>query len=259
MRKMLTAEERKERTAKGLCFNCDESYAPGHKCRGRLFRMDADQQCLVEVVDQQEVVEDSVATTEISMQAFSCAFNPRTIRLTGWVQGRPLSVLIDSGSTHNFIQESVVNRCGYVIESLLAFKVFIGSGEYLVCKEVCRQVVISIQNTPVTEDLFVLSMSGANIVLGIQWLGKLGPVTRNHKELTMEFDDGDKHVRFQGDLQLTELELSKSGLQRLMAKGEIAYFCHLRREDASQEKSRAWPELAEVLREFLGKFIIVFF
>lgn len=50
VRKMLTAEEHKERTAKGLCFNCDESYFPGHKCKGRLFRMDADQQCLVELV-----------------------------------------------------------------------------------------------------------------------------------------------------------------------------------------------------------------
>lgn len=88
---------------------------------------------------------------------------------------------------------------GYTTESLPAFKVFIGCGEYLVYKEVCCQVNIVIQNTAVTEDLFVLSMGGANIVLGIRWLGKLGPVTTNHKALMMEFHDGDKCVRFQGD------------------------------------------------------------
>lgn len=73
IRKMLTVEERKERLGKGLCFNYDESYAPEHKCKGCLFRMDADQQCFVELMDQQddsgddEITEASVATTEINM------------------------------------------------------------------------------------------------------------------------------------------------------------------------------------------------
>lgn len=179
---MLTVEERREHTTKGLCFNCDESYAPGHKCKGRLFRIDADRDCLVELIEQtgnEEAteLEESVITTEISPHAFSGTFNPRTIRVKGWIQGRPLSILIDSGSTHNFIQAEVATRLGYGMQELPTFKVFIGSGEYLVCKEVCRQVSISIQNTDIVEDLFVLAMGGANVVLGIQWLGKLGLVT----------------------------------------------------------------------------------
>lgn len=75
-----------------------------------------------------------------------------------------------------------MSRLGYVVESLPAFKVFIGSREYLVCKEVYQEVVISIQNTFVTEDLFVLAMGDTNIIVGIQWLGKLGqslPITTN--------------------------------------------------------------------------------
>lgn len=54
MQKMLTIEERKERTAKGLCFNCDESYSSGHKCKGYLFRMDVERDCLIELIEQQE-------------------------------------------------------------------------------------------------------------------------------------------------------------------------------------------------------------
>lgn len=135
--------------------------------------MDADQNCLVEFVEQQgvtdvvELMEDSVTTIEISMRAFSGSFNPRKIRLMGWVQGQTLSVLVDSGSTHYFIQEAVVERLGFTVEALPVFKVFIDNREYLVCKEVCRQVDISIQNTIISEDLFVLSMGGANIVLNI--------------------------------------------------------------------------------------------
>lgn len=100
--------------------------------------MDANQRCLVEIVDQlddedlEEVTEDLVTTTEISLQAFSRTFNPCMIRLTRWVQSWPLSVLIDNGNTHNFIQESVVMRL---------------SRKYLVYKDVFCQVVLSIQNT----------------------------------------------------------------------------------------------------------------
>lgn len=175
--------------------------------------------------------------TKIKLQAFSGAFNPRTIHLTGWVLGRLLSILIDSGSTHNFIQELVVVHLGYASESLASFKVFIGSDEHLVCSDVCRRVEINIQNTTLIKDLFVLPMGGANIVLGIQWLAKLGPVTTNHKELTMEFNIGDKQVHFQGEHLLAEAEISKSGLQKLWAKGDIAYF------SISEVKRLSLPEL----------------
>lgn len=87
-----------------------------------------------------------------------------------------------------------MTRLGYVVEALPLFKVFNGSGEFLICKDICQQVEITIQNTLVTEDLFVLPMGGANIVLGIQWLGKLGPVTTDHRNLTMEFQIVDRSV-----------------------------------------------------------------
>lgn len=49
--KMLMVEERKERSAKGLYFNYDDHCVPGHKCKGRLFPLDVDQSCLVELLN----------------------------------------------------------------------------------------------------------------------------------------------------------------------------------------------------------------
>lgn len=107
------------------------------------------------------------------------------------------------------------------------FRVFIGSGEFLVCPEVCRQVSLTLQNVVLNEDLFVLGMGGANVVLRIQWLEKLGLVTTNHKDLTIEFDVGDRKIWLQRGPQLTDGEISTSGLRRMMAWQEVAYFCHL--------------------------------
>lgn len=79
---------------------------------------------------------------------------------------------------------------------------------------------------------------------------EIGSVTTNHNELTMEFNDGDKRVQFQDDPQLAESELSKLGLRRLIERGEIAYLCYLRGENSSEDESKSWPELVEVLKEF---------
>lgn len=49
VRKTLTAEERRKWSAKGLYFNCDDPYFPGHRCKGRLSRLDAEGECLVEL------------------------------------------------------------------------------------------------------------------------------------------------------------------------------------------------------------------
>lgn len=148
------------------------------------------------------VSECGTVTMEISLHAFSGTYNLRTIRVTGWLEGKPLTILVDNRSTYNFIQESVVQKLGIPVEPLDAFCVFIGSGEFLVCREVCRQVSLTLQNMVLIEDLFVLDMGGANVVLGIQWLEKLGPVTTNHKELIIEFEIGERTIRLQGDPQL---------------------------------------------------------
>lgn len=79
---------------------------------------------------------------------------------------RPLSVLVDSGSTHNFLQRKYGTQIRGV-QSLPEFWVYIGSGEYPVCEQVCRDIPITIQSVTLVEDLFVLAIGWANLVLGI--------------------------------------------------------------------------------------------
>jgi len=49
---------------------------------------------------------------EISLQAMEGTTSPRTIRLLGLVNRKPVSILSDTGSTHNFMDPSVVQRTG---------------------------------------------------------------------------------------------------------------------------------------------------
>lgn len=84
----MTVEERRARTAKGLCFNCDDTYSPGHRCKGKLFRMDAEMGGLIEMCEEppkEGEIEDLSASvegaTEINLHALSGSFNSRSLRL----------------------------------------------------------------------------------------------------------------------------------------------------------------------------------
>jgi len=49
---------------------------------------------------------------ELSLHAMEGSSSPRTIRLLGHVNKKLVSILLDTGSTHNFIDPRVVQRTG---------------------------------------------------------------------------------------------------------------------------------------------------
>lgn len=61
--------------AKVQCFNCEEQYFPGHRCKGKLSRLNTEQDCLTEMVDvnprQEPTVAKSSEDIEISLHALS--------------------------------------------------------------------------------------------------------------------------------------------------------------------------------------------
>lgn len=259
VRQILNEEEKKARRVQGLCYNCDKKFFPGHKCEGRLFRLDVEQNCLIELIDndvepttpeEDGVVDVESGAREISLNALARSYSPRTMRMKCSVNNSRLWLMVDDGSTNNFIQGTVAEKLKLVVEPLLEFKVFVGSGDFLWCRAVCRKVPISIQGIELVEDLYVLGMEGTNIVLGVQWLETLGPVTKDHKNLTMDFKLGDRNCHLKGETQLVTEGVSSSDLRRMVSRNEVAYFCHLRKEEPIASSLNLWPALQSLLNRF---------
>lgn len=78
-----------------------------------------------------------------------------------------LHVLIDSGNTHNFIKPQWVERLGLKIQSIPAFRVYIGNGNFLICRFQCLQVPLVIQGHTFKLDFYILPIEGPDAVLGI--------------------------------------------------------------------------------------------
>ena len=119
----------------------------------------------------------------------------RALRLEGVFGDHRFHVLIDSGSTHNFIKPTIVEQLQLPVSGTPRFRVFIGNGDFLLCTQRYSSVPIALQGYKFTIDLFVLPIEGPDVVLGIQWLQSLGRVSHDYLASTMEFwQDGTKVV-----------------------------------------------------------------
>ena len=103
--------------------------------------------------------------------------DPKTFRMNGNIKHQMISILVDLGSTHNFLQPNVAKLLRLPILAIQPFRVMVGNGEFLECTGCYKQVAITIQNINFHIDCFVLPIKGADLVLGVQWLKSLGPVT----------------------------------------------------------------------------------
>jgi len=61
-----------------------------------------------EGIDYQDVIGEEVP--QISMHALASISTYQTMRITGKVKNNPLHILIDSGSTHNFLDIAIARK-----------------------------------------------------------------------------------------------------------------------------------------------------
>lgn len=84
-----------------------------------------------------------------------------------------------------------------------------------------------IQNTKFTVDLHLLPLSGANLVLRVQWLKALGPILTDYNTLSMKFFHDGHLVELKGDDVSTLGLLSHPQVHRLLRKDGTSACFHI--------------------------------
>lgn len=77
-------------------------------------------------------------------------------------------------------------------------RVTVGNGEALSCGGECTGVSLMMAGVVFTVDLILLPIYGVDLVLGVQWMLKLGPVLFYYTNLWMEFDFNGQRIRLHG-------------------------------------------------------------
>lgn len=196
-----------ERRRQGLCYNCDEPYVLGHVCQ-RLFYLE----CGDYIVDegapaatddaglQAASVQDPEAAIAfvVSLQALVGIRTESSMVLPVMVKGERLMALLDTGSTHNFLQSATMRRLGLVPAAGEHLRVTVANGDNLRCAGVARDVPISIENEHFSITCVGLDLGCFDFILGVDYLRTLGPITWDLEAMTMAFQRDDHRVLWRG-------------------------------------------------------------
>ncbi|PKU62016.1 hypothetical protein MA16_Dca012125 [Dendrobium catenatum] len=90
------------------------------------------------------------------------------MKVRGEIADREVIVLIDSGATHNFISNQIVELLGMELMDTGGYGVMMGTGKVEMGRGVCRGVVLKIQGIHVKEDFLPLELGSTDVILGMK-------------------------------------------------------------------------------------------
>ena len=168
----ISPTQMEERNKKGLCYNCDEKWGPGHKCKNAmLFLLDyveLAQENINYGVHITELEENGSVDqigqdqegAEITLYALSGTPTSGTMRVMGRIKHRSVVILIHSVSTHNFINATLVSHLHINVDTSQVLEVKVASGDLIKTQGVCQEVPILLQGHEFLVHLHVLPMGG---------------------------------------------------------------------------------------------------
>jgi len=225
----VSPQEMAERRKQGLCYYCDEKYSPGHKCKEpKFFQIDAtdyssneedpplEEQEAIEEDNQKEIVSDDPV---ISLHALAGISSPQTLKIRGFLKHRPVIVLIDSGSTHNFIHQKIAEAAHCFVRAVSNFQVQIADGGTMKCEGRCENVKLQMGDYQLKTHMFAIHMGGCDIVLGAEWLRTLGPITMDFQELYMSFKQNNSTHTLRGLQAGAPSVINSHRMEKLLKKG----------------------------------------
>lgn len=189
--KRLSDKEFQLKREKGECFRCEEKWSVGHRCKNKelsviLLQPEEEGTVREEFMNNgdtggecEDVLENS--QPEISLNSVVGITSPKTMKLLGTLKGREVVVMVDPGATHNFISKEAVQKLEIPVLPSKSFGVSLGTGEAVQGEGECKSVVLQLAGITIVEDFLPLSLGNSDIILGVQWLEKLGTISTNWK------------------------------------------------------------------------------
>ena len=86
-------------------------------------------------------------------------------------------ILIDSGSTHNFVTSAIYSKTRLLVQKEHKIRVRVANGEVVEIEVNCVNVRIQLVGFAFFTNTDVIPLAGCDMVLGIQWLVTLGSIT----------------------------------------------------------------------------------
>ncbi|KAI5414704.1 hypothetical protein KIW84_040249 [Lathyrus oleraceus] len=206
--KKLSPKEMDEHTAQNLCFFCHDKFFPGHDC----LRRKKMQVFLIEVgeVDHLDSIEVDFVSEGVSNEP-THSVEPTAIqgdsshpmmRLIGWLDRKRVHVLIDTGSTYNFISQKLCKEGLNILQPMHPLRITVADGGLIHGAGRCEGIMLKLQG---------------------QW----GVIQWDFTNMAMEFSMNGMHVKLQAVKENKSRVVFASKLHQLVIDDSFCYMLQL--------------------------------
>ncbi|CAJ2662565.1 unnamed protein product [Trifolium pratense] len=222
--KRISPAERQLRRDKGLCYWCDEKFSFTHKCPNRQLMLlqydDNDENSEIDsAIQSPDSTTDSPTTNipehHLSFNAMKGTSHIGILRFTGSIEQIKVQILIDGGSSDNFLQPRIAKCLKLPVEPASTFRVLVGNGEIMTAEGMINQLPLDIQGHKLEIPVYLLPVAGADVILGASWLATLGPHVADYASLTLKFFLEGKFVTLVGESEVRPSAAQFHHLKRL--------------------------------------------
>ena len=100
----------------------------------------------------------------------------QTMRVTSRVGSEILHILVNSGSTHNFLDATTAKKLRCELQKIPPLTVAVADGAKLQCQWMCKGFRWFLEDMAYKTDAYIVSLGSCDMILGIQWLSTLGSI-----------------------------------------------------------------------------------
>lgn len=252
-----------EKRARGQCFHCDEPFHPAQECKSKLYKLLGEELEEIEegstVVECEETMQCQEGPKEISLNALAGSKTSSTLRLLGSIMGRMVNILIDSGSTHRFVNANLVKQLKLNPILVPPLLVIVIDGTSMMVDTVCKGLPFEIQNHKFLTDMRPFPLRESNVILGVGWLKMHNPITLDYQKLSISIMKEGKLVKLQGTQQQGSLQtISMRSMDKLLHSGKgLTHGCIFMMTSTSQQTADN-NDISPMIQPVLHKFQDVF-
>jgi hypothetical protein len=155
---------------------------------------------------------------------------PQALKIQGYIKNKKVTILIDLGNTHNFINCKLAKDLNCFVYPALEFQVMIVDGGTINCSVKCHSIKLNMGEYFLYSPIISIQMGGVDVVLGFQWLQSLGILAFEFQNIFTRFSSNDNEIELKRIQGKPSKVLNSNSMEKLLKNGNqgvISQLCSL--------------------------------
>lgn len=150
-----------------------------------------------------------------------------TIKLLGNVKKKTLVILVDSGSTHRFLDPNILSQLRRQPEKAKPLIVTVANGQKVTCDTVCKKFQWEVQKEKFEREFRLMKLGACDMLHGMDWIDQYALIQLHTRLTGLSFIKDGKNVWLKRLSKESKLkEASKKEVSRWVQQGVTGFLVY---------------------------------